>query len=174
MAKVITLSRTFLKGHPKAGHDTFFVEMALNSIMPKKINGCIEIDDILESIKPLVNDFVIIDGAHKHHTIRGGKRWKTGDKASLRVWSGKPYNSPQIAIAPDVELVVKDIEIIVSDGTGDYDRGVWVKIDDIVIAEKIVWALSKNDGLEIDDFYSWFNVSFSGQILIWNNQNLPY
>lgn len=36
----------------------------------------------------------------KHHTIRAGNRFKTGDYFSPRVWSGSPYNSKQLNMRP--------------------------------------------------------------------------
>lgn len=157
MAKVIRLSRTFQKGHPKAGEPTHFVEKALKSL--SFIHNDTDVR-IYQSVSP------------KHHTIRAGKRWKTGDMASLRVWSGKPYRSPQIAIAPDVELTVKDVQI----------KNMHLYIDNAYVGLLLpnqsskIDALIVNDGLNYADFRSWFNLPchFVGQILIWNNQNLPY
>lgn len=102
MSRVITLSRTFPKGHSRAGDSTNFVEKSLVSI---GISAC----DLTAELQQIVDMRTFLDCNPKHHTIRAGKRWKTGDKASLRVWSGLPYRSKQIAIAPDVELVVKDM-----------------------------------------------------------------
>ena len=37
MPKVRTLSRTFLKGHPRAGEPTYFMEKVYNSLYPEQI-----------------------------------------------------------------------------------------------------------------------------------------
>ena len=158
MSKVITLSRNFMKTHPKAGEPTYFVEKVWKSL-DIKLEG-VEYDAAVRAGFETDGLF-----APKHHTIRGGKRFKTGDKVSLRVWSDKPYRSPQITIAPDVELTVRDVEI-------DEMRTIWI---DGVRLSVSCEVLALNDGLSQDDFVSWFSeLPFSGQIYIWNNNNLPY
>lgn len=176
MSKVITLSRKFPSYHPKAGQPTYFVESIMNSIYPGDQGFDFHYEDFLKSLNSgrsiaALNVFrsALEEGITncKHHTIRAGKRWKTGDKASLRVWSGKPYNSKQIIIAPDVELGVKDVEIW---ETGN------ILIDGEFLKISNYEKFARNDGLSECDMNNWFSKSlpFSGQILIWNNQNLPY
>lgn len=105
----------------------------------------------------------------KNHTIRAGHRWKVGDKFSPRVWSGKPYRSPQVILAPDVEIKkIFDIRI----------KGWHVFINNKLYSG--LWnasraiLLAKNDGLEIEDFWSWFSQKgepdFEGQIICWNEK----
>lgn len=104
----------------------------------------------------------------KHHTIRAGNRWKVGDKFSPRVWSGKPYNSPQIIIAPDTEVVkVWDFEI---KGWGFYINGKFIYKQFVSIWHDEIETLAANDGLKCSDFYSWFKcpTDFKGQIICWN------
>ena len=149
MAKVITLSRNFLKGHPKAGQPTHFVEKVLKAL------GFIHSETdvrVWESVSP------------KIHTIRSGKRWKTGDMCSLKAWSDKPYNSPQIAIAPDFALPrVADIEI---DWSGE------IEIDGKFCSH--VFELAENDGLTERDWSNWVGNNFSGQILFFTDTKTPY
>lgn len=93
--KVLTCSRFFPKGHPKAGQPTHFVE---------KIEACLA-DTIpgwemsktfaLHDWEPYYNCTM-----PKGHTIRAGNRFKVGDMASLRVWSDKPYRSKQVEFCP--------------------------------------------------------------------------
>lgn len=168
MAKVITISRVFMQGHPKAGQPTLFVEKIWNSLLIADI----EVEDYIYEVgKKLgyqyADDclYAVDQMEPKHHTIRGSKLRKTGDKVSLRIWSGKPYRSPQIIIAPDVTLTVKDIEI---SGVGG-----WITINgkEGIMPE----ILAKNDGLSEIDLAYWFGMKpFSGQLLIWNDDNLPY
>lgn len=161
MAKVITVSRHFMSEHPKAGKPTFFAEKimaALAEYMPGY---------------SIPSDFTDWDwheyynARPKLHTIRSGKRWKVGDMMSVRVWSGKPYTSHQIAIAPNFELPrVADIEIsklgqISIDGK-DYCH----------ICEAI--ELAKNDGLTPVDFLTWIGYPFSGQIIFFTTLKMPY
>lgn len=160
MSKVITVSRTFPAYHPKKEQPTYFVEKILKALPHLHPRNAI----VTKGLNAFFNEQVYANALSKHHTIRAGKRWKTGDKASLRVWSGKPYRSPQIIIAPDVELVVKDFEI-------DIDGCIW--IDGNYFAHPEI--LAEYDGLTEDELSQWFNkVPFSGQLLIWNNNNLPY
>jgi len=94
MSRIITFSRTFPAYHPKKGQPTYFVEKLLSSINYKYYDEDRQFNPRLsvDSFEP------------KHHTIRSGNRWKVGDKFSPRVWSGKPYNSKMITIAPDIEI----------------------------------------------------------------------
>lgn len=94
----------------------------------------------------------------KHHTIRNGNRWKVGDKFSPRVWSGKPYASKQIAIAPDIEIKkIWDFEIKDAEY---YLNGKALSLGDLKI-------VAENDGLTVDELECWFNVKeFSGQIML--------
>jgi hypothetical protein len=162
MARVITLSRQFLKGHPREGRPTYFVERAFSSL---------GISDNSYGGVP-VNDAVWRTCNPKHHTIRFGRRWKDGDMASLRVWSGKPYASPQIAIAPDVRLRVVDIWV-------DYDNDrIYIHKGDtlgyLVNGCDKLAILAANDGLSPQDFLDWFQVGkkngvHTAQILIWGD-----
>ena len=107
MSRVLTFSQAFPSRHSKEGEPTFFKE---------KIWACLA--DTIEGFK--IPDHCVDWNWHayynaypKGHTLRAGRRWKAGDKFSPRVWSGKPYASKQIIIAPDIELVnVWDIEIL--------------------------------------------------------------
>jgi hypothetical protein len=169
--KVLTCSRHFPKGHPKAGQPTWFVESILNSIL-RQSDGSLSLDDIMPAARPYVNDFQLIGGElYKHHTIRAGNRWKSGDMASLRIWSGMPYRSKQIEFAHVEVTKVLDVEIIIETGTIA-----------IIINGKVNGGLSypkiaRNDGLEYIDFVNWFNIHpkkkdqvFRGQIICWRDK----
>ena len=151
MSKVIIVSRYFPTYHNRSGEETFFVEKIWESL------GIVPEDNPLlcESDFDLINEY-----EPKHHTIRAGNRWKVGDKASLRVWSGKPRRSKQIIIAPDVEI--KKIWSFVCTGQYFYlnDKQIDVTSSDV----------PRNDGLSSDDFLGWFpeSNSFEGQVLSWN------
>jgi hypothetical protein len=168
MSKVITFSRQFPVYHPRKGEPTFFVEKIINSLPTFDNKELVGNPDYLKFCRSFNYENTDI----KYHTIRAGSKWKVGDKFSPRVWSGKPRRSKQIIIAPDIEIKkVWNIEIINSDGAGDYDKGFWVKIDNEVIADFMVNELAINDGLNIDDFHAWFNKPvFTGQIICWNNE----
>lgn len=179
MAKVITLARTFMNDHPRAGEPTCFVEKVLNTLHDHDIHmtfaHLIDLNEKkIKSGKLSKNqlwdfwynlDFENVD-QRKPHTIRNGHRFKQGDMVSLRVWSGKPYNSPQIIIAPDVEIkkvypiqTWKGYSIFTVDGIDRHP---------LTIAE-----IAKNDGLTTDDFLSWFKFpsDFEGQVICWGEVN---
>lgn len=158
MAKVITLSRTFPDYHPRAGEPTYFVEKVLTSLrLPyydeeRNFNPRL----YLNSVEP------------KGHTIRAGHRFKTGDMASLRCWSGRSYNSKQIILAPDVEVKCWDIRIYLDCGM--------MKMDLPAGFNGLPMDVLKNDGLSLEDFIAWFTMSpdfkktglFTGQIICWD------
>lgn len=101
----------------------------------------------------------------KGHTIRAGNRWKAGDWFSPRVWSGKPYNSKMITIAPDIE-VVRVYHFKQKNGRFYLNYN---KID--ILKSDVPF----NDGLSNEDFVNWFPSyrTFEGQIICWN-QNINY
>lgn len=167
--KVLTFSRHFPKGHPKAGQPTWFVEKVWNLFR--------EHYALPDTFKKWVDNYVpLLTGDQylkamavreiKHHTIRAGSRWKAGDMASLRVWSDKPYRSKQIEFAQVEVKRVWSIEI----------SEFWF-IDNNIMEHQQVKELAKNDGLEYADFVSWFKVHpkkkgdvFKGQVICWNDK----
>lgn len=191
MSKVLTFSRTFPANHPRKGQPTYFVEKFWNSLrdndlpLPKNIDFP---ESFMWSILPLSNF------GPKHHTIRSGNRFKVGDKFSPRVWSGKPYRSKQIIIAPDIEVKkVWDIEITTESDDGESDWSYVEFLGKFYTAygyggydKEIMVQIAKNDGLSISDFYKWFLTGrskkqilnnepkiFKGQIICWSD-NVNY
>lgn len=140
MSKVITFSRYFMKGHPRKGEPTLFVEKLCASIN-KPLPG-------YENITP------------KYHTIRKGNRFKVGDMFSSRIWSGKPYRSKQLIICPDLK-VEKIFSFEISNN--EY------LLNGQVLTLRKLTEIANNDGLDVDDFECWFNIKqFNGQIICWN------
>jgi hypothetical protein len=178
--KVLTFSRHFPTGHPKAGQPTYFIEQILNVTLPRGENGIINRDNINPAILPLINDFILLDGAtRKHHTIRAGSRFKPGDMASLRVWSDKPYRSKQIEFAQVEVKKVWDVEIIQNEEDWVFKingKQLGWGIPDFNI-DQFIEELAKNDGLTTADFLNWFSMhpkkeqqTFTGQIICWSDQ----
>lgn len=181
MAKVLTFSRTFPAYHPKKGQPTYFVEKFLQEINLIGVDAFQYFEGLNRNIPDkIIDDFVrsLLFGweISKGHTIISGNRFKVGDYFSPRVWSGKPYNSKQIIIAPDIEVKkVWDIEITKM----KVDKGV----DGITIITKIFingmhktenyYKLAQNDGLSFEDLMDWFPKPFKGQIICWN-ENIEY
>lgn len=168
MSRVMTFSMVFPSYHPKAGEPTRFIEKIYASLadnvegfkIPNSANDYWDWHEYYNCTKP------------KHHTIRAGQRWKVGDKFSPRVWSGKPYQSKQIIIAPDIEVKkVWDVRIDLADQYESIflidDNGDEKDVDSSIIA--------KNDGLTEQDFYDWFDTPknrkevFAGQVICWTD-----
>lgn len=174
MAKVITYSRKFPKKHIREGEETFFVEKLFSSLGATtsltdliKLNPKIKDQHILKDIHcDIIAGCIFFNKEPKNHTIRAGNRFKKGDYFSPRVWSGKPYCSPQIILAKDVLITeVYDIEIFPT--------------NEIYINKKFFgsfgsenfYTLANNDGLSGKDFISWFSkLPFKGQIICWNKE----
>lgn len=160
MSRVITFSKTFPAYHPKAGQPTFFVEKlwAWLADNTDHMQGNLEMDwyEYYNCILP------------KHHTIRTGNRRRVGDTFSPRIWSGKPYRSPQIIIAPDIEI--KKVWDITIEG-----ESVWIKRGKN--RTHVDWAmmhvLAANDGVTLEDLKAWFKMPcdrIEAQIICWNDK----
>lgn len=181
MAKVLMLSRVFPKYHPKAGKPTDFVEQFWNSFnltLKKYDEEFIYSSDLfdLQLFNPkLKNGFILSDfrkslksqvtlKSKKRYTIRKGNRFKKGDFFSPRVWSNKPYNSKQIIIDHDRE-VLETFEIKITKDHQIYINGIW----HCAYGSGAYNDLAENDGLKPEDFKAWFNdLPFEGQIICWN------
>lgn len=169
MTKALIFSRTFPAFHPKAGEPTFFAEKIWNSIHAigkvyttnfysvQTLNSKLDISSYWETINDEYGEF-----GEKYTTIRAGNNWKVGDMFSPRVWSGKPYNSKQITIAPDIR-VEKVWNFTMT--------GMWLHINGRTLLDQHIQKLCKNDGLDFDDFLDLFDFPgiFSGQIICWNS-----
>lgn len=184
MSRVMTFSRVFPEYHPKAGQPTYFVEKVWKTIQSEQREFFINyysLTDLNPGKEKLVHDFwetitpnYFNNVTGKGHTIRAGHRWKVGDKFSPRVWSGKPYNSKQITIAPDIEVVkVWDFEMI---PFAWWDECQFKSKDFEITAEKLE-LIARNDGLKTAEFVQWFagpcmmsskRKPFHGQIICWN------
>lgn len=169
MSRVIIFSRVFPTYHPRKGEPTEFVEKVWAGKGISMLNTDVLKEEYI-GVSRIGNLFY-----PKHHTIRAGNRWKVGDKFTPRVWSGKPYASKQIIIAPDIEVKkVWNIYMV----WGGYNWFITTKELNKPIS---IDMLAKNDGLTTEDFMNWFcknkksrqGDSFSGQIICWN-ENINY
>lgn len=174
MSKVITFSKTFPAYHPKAGKPTYFVEKIWKSLWDQNKAHDIHLyqEPHDEFFHPMgANDMRNVHQFKaKHHTIRGGNRWKEGDYFSPRVWSGKPYNSKQIQFAPDIKIErVYDFTIDPLK-TGDIYLNGWYVFMDRYSNILNVHEIANNDGLSKEDMLAWFKhpKPFIGQIIVWD------
>lgn len=175
MAKVITVSEKFPSSHPKAGKRTYFVEQIWGSLF----NQGIDLKRYIKCPETFMSNNWF-DKSPKHHTVRLGRRWKTGDMASIRTWGtdtnpksnrSGPYHSKQIIIADNIEVTVTNI-IISCVGWSAMSA---MKLTDkpgklTLISSK---NIAKNDGLSFEDFEAWFNPKgkrqeIEAQIICWN------
>jgi hypothetical protein len=173
--KVLTFSRHFPKGHPKAGQPTWFVEKVWKSIWESYEGGTNPLHpfwEVYDGAFPMKFDTKENIHQHqpKHHTIRAGYRFKPGEMASLRVWSDKPYRSKQIEFAQVEVKKVWSIEIVISHTWWSF------RINDKLFCGNVE-VIANNDGLELQDFIDWFTVhpksidrEFKGQVICWNNK----
>lgn len=172
MAKVITFSKVFPGYHPRAGEPTFFVEKIWSGLL--QIDRDLYTDYLTGEARP---DYMKHYSHYepfdpKFHTIRLGNRFNPGDKFSPRMWSGKPYNSKQIIIAPEIEIKkVWDFKI------KEYTNGWYIDFGSYAIAYgyeqfSVLETLAKNDGLSRQDLMDWFKYpsGFNGQIICWNDK----
>jgi len=160
MPKVRTLSRTFMKGHPRAGEPTYFVEKFLLSRMSMGMH----ISE-LKKYDSLVSPEAKAE-LPKHHTVRMGRHFKPVDEITLGVWSGKPYRSKLNMFWSGP---IRSVDIFI-ECFGD-GRFVLHKIGTSINYILSLDEVAKNDGLSTKDFRAWFNLPtgiHDAQILIWN------
>ena len=99
----------------------------------------------------------------KIHTIRPEtNKWKIGDQISMRYWTGKPYHSKQEIFCEKFE-VVELIPISIN-----FEKDL-VIIYDIAYDLSLFHKVAKNDGLNMQQFTSWFKNEFKGVIIAWEN-----
>jgi len=183
MSKIITFSKYFPSYHEKAGQTTCFIQKILNQI-GVDVDEKEYLDKLLSlNNESLSNDKLVYTDiflfwktltvrnikTDKKHTIRAGKRFKAKELFSPRVWSKKPYNSPQIIFWDDV-LIEKVISFEISE-----DRGRTFVYGDKQVMPIQRSMIAMNDGLTLNDFDNWFKhpKPFSGQIICWD-KDLDY
>lgn len=127
---IITLSRVFPVTHSRRGEPTGFASK-------------------------------LASGEKKHTIRRNYDLWKVNAEKmergkfylSIRQWSGKPYNSPQVEIAQRHNPIgVQPVELYYH---ADNDT-ITAKIDGREWLDADCYTLAKNDGLSVQDFKEWF------------------
>lgn len=170
-------ARFFPAYHPKAGQPTYFVEKIIESFSDQFTRDWVQ----WELNNPFLADMDLDTETKfdpKNHTIRAGHNVKVGDFIRPSVWSGKPYASKQIIIAPDIEVKQTwDFEVDACGVIALAKPGEQLKYLDEGVDE----IIARNDGLEYDDFLEWIVMPFyrkgkdSGpmQIICWSD-NVEY
>lgn len=180
MAKEIMFSRYFPLYHTKAKQATYFPERILQQQKVDyfgveyrellwELNANQDKEKLCEAFWESLWDLETgsQEQLPKSHTIRGGWRFKKGEKFSPKIWTGRPYNSPKIQFLPDMEI-----------------KSIWAfeitPLDGIVMPEiqatTHIEMVANNDGLTLPDFKSWFKNFIEpsvNQIICWN-ENINY
>ena len=125
--KVLTLSRVFLRTHPKAGQPTGFEE---------KYKAGIKKHTMRINLK---------------HWCEVEQKVNAGDMVlCVRQWTGKPYNSKQRELFTLTRVRVQEFDI---EWWGDA-LGV-VRIDGRPLSQQEIEKLAANDGLSFEDWLAW-------------------
>ena len=145
---VLTLSQAFPAKHPRKGQPTRFVDR-LNNARYDTYLYCYD-----------------KSGAEtKRHTIRANydlwrKRFDKIDKGeaclSIRIWTGKPYASPQREICCLTHkdgIGLQKLEFLKYDPV--FTGGIWIS-GHTFKEEYILPKLANNDGLPLQDWEAWF------------------
>ena len=148
---IVTLSKTFLKGHPRAGEPTYFAEKFFKGQGKYRA----EIDE--EFGRLLIP---------KIHTMRANygmwaKRIAEVQRGeailSVRVWSGAPYRSAQVTLANldhTSGLGVQELRFMSKSIYSPYIGPIDEYTVSINFSDRKI--LSDNDGLSLDDWQDWF------------------
>lgn len=126
---VITLSKNYMKGHPKAGQPTNFKEKFLNGEKIHTVRGNYSL------WKKRIDEVV------------AGKAI-----LSVREWKGIPYQEKQVVIkdlTSDHNVGIQKL---------DCDKPFAWEIDEVGLDVNDVTVLAKNDGLSYEDFDAWFDI----------------
>ena len=127
---IITISRVFPVTHSRRGEPTNFAER-------------LHLGDKIHTIRSNYDLWKL--NAEK---MERGKYY-----LSVRQWSGRPYNSPQVEIAQRHNPIgVQPVELYYH---ADNDT-VRAKIDGREFYDADCYTLAKNDGLSVQDFKEWF------------------
>lgn len=166
-------ARYFPSYHPRKGEPTYFVEKIVHSLHQ---NGYT--DKLNEFGRTIPMEFIYtlcadVREEPKHHTIRAGHHVKPGDFLRMSVWSGKPYASKQIIIAPDVEVKKTwDFEF----EPGYFSVNGRIYDGEIESHHELLEEIAANDGLGYIDFKDWFLMapkkkgdSKEKQIICWSD-----
>lgn len=143
---VLTLSKYFPKTHKRAGESTDFIKKLVCSL---SCPGDCSICDIDQTKFKKIHT---IRANYELWTKRIDQIQKGEARLSIRYWSGKPYNSPQVQIHEldkYSDIGIQKLEFSASGIIG------MIRIDnefpDVSIAD-----IAVNDGLSYLDFKEWF------------------
>lgn len=128
---VMTVSKQFMKDHPRAGEDTGFVEKILSGQKLHTIRHGTYWRDVTIKVNT---------GTHY---------------LSLRTWDGTPYNSKQTEFMQVHEMAWQEIII----DARHLKNTVSIDGTNIKGVARILNTIALNDGLDRDDFNAWFKIA---------------
>ena len=104
----------------------------------------------------------------KLHTILKDEnnRWEVSQLIHLVI---NNKTKKRLQFAPMLQIVnIQKIEIKKLNSSGDWKKDFVVSVDDKYLDAEGIALLSDNDGFEdVDDFFKWFNIDFTGKIIHW-------
>jgi hypothetical protein len=173
------VSRVFPTYHPRAGEQTLFVQKIWNAKCELHYNYRMLCDLNINSSPTLLSNFwneiksysppPVSDA--KFHTIRkkGANPVKVGDTLTLFSWSGRPYHTPQIVIAPQIEVKqVWDFDLFKYGS-----QGTTLCINGVEKPKDLLIDIAMNDGLSLADLVLWFKYPkkpvMQHQIICWSD-----
>lgn len=135
---VLPVSRNYPKYHPKAGHETDFIDSILKRIKKGTIRG--------NYIRWLEIAYKLDEGTHI---------------LSLRYWSDKPYRSKQIEFARVSKIDIE--EIFITNSVNGFE----ITLNETYLYYPEKLALAHKEGfVQLEDFENWFQqVTFSGALI---------
>ena len=158
MSKVITFSTQYPKGHIAQGQPTYFIDHFFAAM---SAHGVLSVH--ADFPWHTLSLFPSKTFCQKQTTIRKGYRWKEGEYFSPRIWLDIPYHSKQLQFHNDVQILnTYNIE---------YTGHVWL-LEGYQLRESDIEIIAANDGLTLENFYSWFPKPFDGQLLSWITKDL--
>lgn len=164
---VLTVSRTFPKGHKKEGQSTFFIEKIKYSLFNRKGSeglfftaGAFEkCYDCLEKIHTCRSNYPLWSKRIKE--VQEGKA-----VLSLRYWEGKPYRSKQIEffqLDKNSGIGIQELKFGYNSELVKHEKYINVitkpyvyEIDNLSEIYINSETLAHNDGLMFEDFVNWF------------------
>jgi len=138
---VITLSKNFMAGHPKAGQQTNFKQAFIcGQNQAEKSADC-----AFSKIHTIRDNYPLWESRIKE--VQEGKAI-----LSIRQWSGKPYRSTQETIANLTKDNGVGIQVL------DFDLPFVLKVDNQIIYSEEMTIIAGNDGLSLGDWMKWFDI----------------
>lgn len=143
---IITLSKQFMKGHPRKGEKTGFRDKLLLALDDKNVNS-----DVIKKVHTIRENFPLWEKRIKE--VQDGRAI-----LSIRQWSGKPYRSKQEVVCnltKDSGIGIQKLSVMeyLDD---DSERAMYC-IDNNPRPYLTSSQIALNDGLEVNDWRAWFS-----------------